>query len=269
MKRRVALLRSLQRPSDAISALIQLLDAIPTDAEAWGELADLYQSQGLGSQAIFGLEEALLIAPNSWNVWPNPFLSPSNPPSNYVTDFWQIHARLGELLFVCSSSSEGDSARLAGKSVQHFCRSIELCDDYLRGLYGLILVSLAQGRESFSYAWFTDLNSLLLLHRPPLTCLITSMPLKAPRTQPLPLRRPSRNSGNSHFGVLGILFSPGRLTISVGHRVEVSSSQPRSCSIASRRPKNSRSIIALLFFGYPNQTYQHVPCDKDVKDLSL
>lgn len=69
MKRRVALLRSLQRPSDAIAALIQLLDAIPTDAEAWGELADLYQSQGLGSQAIFSLEEALLIAPNSWNVW--------------------------------------------------------------------------------------------------------------------------------------------------------------------------------------------------------
>jgi tetratricopeptide (TPR) repeat protein len=68
LKRRIALLRSLNRPSDAISALIQLLDAIPTDAEAWCELADLYQSQGLGSQAIFSLEEALLIAPNSWNV---------------------------------------------------------------------------------------------------------------------------------------------------------------------------------------------------------
>lgn len=62
------MLRSLDRPSDAISGLIQLLDAIPTDAEAWCELADLYQSQGLGSQAIFSLEEALLIAPNSWNV---------------------------------------------------------------------------------------------------------------------------------------------------------------------------------------------------------
>jgi tetratricopeptide (TPR) repeat protein len=68
LKRRVALLRSLNRSSDAISALIQLLDAIPTDAEAWCELADLYQSQGLSSQAIFSLEEALLIAPNSWNV---------------------------------------------------------------------------------------------------------------------------------------------------------------------------------------------------------
>lgn len=68
MKRRVALLRSLNRSADAISALIQLLDAVPTDAEAWCELADLYQSQGLGSQAVFSLEEALLIAPNAWNV---------------------------------------------------------------------------------------------------------------------------------------------------------------------------------------------------------
>lgn len=51
----------------------------------------------------------------------------------------QIHARLGEVLYVCGSSPDGD-ARLAGKSVQHFCRSIELCDDYLRGFYGLILV---------------------------------------------------------------------------------------------------------------------------------
>ena len=72
MKRRVVLLRSLNRPSDAIATLIQFLDAIPTDAEGWCELADLYQSQGLSAQAIFSLEEALLIAPNAWNVWPPP-----------------------------------------------------------------------------------------------------------------------------------------------------------------------------------------------------
>lgn len=69
MKRRVALLRSMARPADAISALIELVDAMPTDAEAWCELADLYRSQGMSSQAIFSLEEALLVAPNAWNVW--------------------------------------------------------------------------------------------------------------------------------------------------------------------------------------------------------
>lgn len=66
--------------------------------------------------------------------------STESPPA-HVADLLQIHARLGELLYVCSSaSSEGDPARLAGKSVQHFCRSIELCDDYLRAFYGLVLV---------------------------------------------------------------------------------------------------------------------------------
>lgn len=36
--------------------------------EAWMELSDLYLSQGLHSQALFCLEEVLLVAPNSWNV---------------------------------------------------------------------------------------------------------------------------------------------------------------------------------------------------------
>lgn len=49
-------------------ALNSLLDASPTDAEAWAELADLYISQGLYQQGIFALEEVLLITPNAWNV---------------------------------------------------------------------------------------------------------------------------------------------------------------------------------------------------------
>ena len=49
-------------------ALNSLLDASPTDAEAWAELADLYVSQGLYQQGIFALEEVLLITPNAWNV---------------------------------------------------------------------------------------------------------------------------------------------------------------------------------------------------------
>lgn len=67
-KRRVALLRSMGRVGDAIGALRELLDASPIDAEAWSELADMYISQGAYSQAIFCLEEVLLITPNAWNV---------------------------------------------------------------------------------------------------------------------------------------------------------------------------------------------------------
>lgn len=68
MKRRIALLRTLGRANDAIDALVELLDASPTDIEAWSELADLYLAQGLFSQAEYCLEEVLLVAPNAWNV---------------------------------------------------------------------------------------------------------------------------------------------------------------------------------------------------------
>ena len=75
MKRRIAVLRLMSRPAAAITSLIELLEATPTDAEAWCELADLYQSQGMSAQGIFCLEEALLITPNAWNVCiPSKFL---------------------------------------------------------------------------------------------------------------------------------------------------------------------------------------------------
>ncbi len=67
-KRRIALLKSLNKTTEAISALNQLLDSSPTDAEAWAELSDLYVSQGLYQQAIFALEEVILITPYAWNV---------------------------------------------------------------------------------------------------------------------------------------------------------------------------------------------------------
>lgn len=67
-KRRIALLKSLDKIPEAIVALNQFLDSSPTDAEAWAELADLYVSQGLYQQGIFALEEVLLVTPYAWNV---------------------------------------------------------------------------------------------------------------------------------------------------------------------------------------------------------
>jgi tetratricopeptide (TPR) repeat protein len=137
-KRRIALLRSLKKTTEAITALNLFLDVSPTDAEAWAELADLYASQGMHQQAIFALEEVLLITPNAWNV----------------------HARLGEVLYMTAAASgpTGDSQdKYLAESLRRFCRSIELCDDYLRGYYGLkltstrLLVILLQGsRQSKS-----------------------------------------------------------------------------------------------------------------------
>ncbi len=41
------------------------------------------------------------------------------------------------------AGSAGDSSadKYLGDALSRFCRSIELCDDYLRGYYGLKLVS--------------------------------------------------------------------------------------------------------------------------------
>lgn len=67
-KRRVALLKSLNRPEKAIEWLVELLRLSPTDVEAWAELSDLYLEMGMYSQAVFAMEEVLLSLPNAWNV---------------------------------------------------------------------------------------------------------------------------------------------------------------------------------------------------------
>ncbi|KAL8680177.1 MAG: hypothetical protein Q9186_003589 [Xanthomendoza sp. 1 TL-2023] len=117
-KRRIALLRSLSREADATNALVELLEASPTDIESWAELCELYVSQGFYQQAEFCLEEILLSTPNAWN----------------------IHARLGEILYISAAASQDQIGALA-ESVRRFCRSVELCDGYIRGYYGLKLAS--------------------------------------------------------------------------------------------------------------------------------
>ncbi|KAL8694144.1 MAG: hypothetical protein Q9218_001141 [Villophora microphyllina] len=117
-KRRAALLRSLSREAEAIDALVELLEASPTDIEAWAELSELYVLHGCYQQAEFCLEEILLSAPNAWNM----------------------HARLGEILYIAAATTHDKVGSLA-ESVRRFCRSIELCDGYLRGYYGLMVAS--------------------------------------------------------------------------------------------------------------------------------
>ena len=120
-KRRAALLRSVGKTDEAIKALSNILDSSPVDAEAWAELGDMYLTQGLYEQAIFCFEEVLLMMPNAWNM----------------------HAKLGEVLYLSAGRTEAaaDQLRMLSESMRRFCRSIELCDDYLRGYYGLKLVS--------------------------------------------------------------------------------------------------------------------------------
>ncbi|CAK7198282.1 Inositol phosphatase SIW14 [Sporothrix eucalyptigena] len=140
-KRRVALLRSMEKTAEAVAGLVALLDFSPTDSEAWAELADVYLEQGLYAQAVYALEEVLVLAPNAWNV----------------------HARLGEVEYMAASTSAGGSdaatQKYAAESLKRFCRSIELCDDYLRGFYGLKLVTSFVLKNSGKWPKLKDANN--------------------------------------------------------------------------------------------------------------
>lgn len=89
-------------------------------------------------QAIYSLEEVLLISPNAWNVRVFPHLILFQTLTKL-----QIHARLGEVVFAGTkaTSSGNQAATVSGlaRAMRAFCRSIELCNDYLRGYYGLKL----------------------------------------------------------------------------------------------------------------------------------
>lgn len=121
-KRRTSLIRAVGKPADALECLVQFLTSFPADVEAWCELSDLYMVQGMIPQAIFCLEEALVNSPNAWN----------------------LHARLGEVNYLASqSSSDGVAAsdKHLAEAVRRFARSVELCQDYVRGYYGLKMVT--------------------------------------------------------------------------------------------------------------------------------
>lgn len=148
-KRRIAFLKSTGKANEATQKLVDLLQVSPTDAEAWSELAELYLAQNSYDQAIFALEEVLLIAPNAWNM----------------------HARLGEAIFIsttaAASNSPSEFARGLAEAMRRFCRSIELCNNYLRGYYGLklttkkliqVLPQASKGKEKDNpEAAYTDL----------------------------------------------------------------------------------------------------------------
>ncbi|KAK6832938.1 hypothetical protein PG987_007632 [Apiospora arundinis] len=115
VKRRVALLRSIGRIPDAVTALTGLLDFSPTDSEAWSELSDIYFSK------------ACMVRPYM--------------PWRRCSYFSRTRGMIGELLLMAiKSGDQSDSAKQLGEALKRFCRSIELCDDYLRGYYGLKLL---------------------------------------------------------------------------------------------------------------------------------
>ena len=51
-------------------------------------------------------------------------------------------------------SGQGDAPRRLSEALKRFCRSIELCDDYLRGYYGLKLVSILKDSRAIRIGGF-------------------------------------------------------------------------------------------------------------------
>jgi tetratricopeptide (TPR) repeat protein len=121
--------------TEAITQLTGLLKFSPTDGEAWAELSDLYLSQGMVEQAIFCLEEVLLIQPHAWNVSWNCYL--------FQMLTGQMHAKLGEIIYSTADfkANAVELSRVMSESMRRYLRSVELCENYLKGYYGLKLVS--------------------------------------------------------------------------------------------------------------------------------
>jgi hypothetical protein len=64
----------------------------------------------------------------------------------------KIHARLAEIIYTSSESvtNSGELARVLAESMRRFLRSIELCENYLRGYYGLKLVGQLVPRKNIT-----------------------------------------------------------------------------------------------------------------------
>lgn len=78
-----------------------------------------------------------------------------------------MHARLGEILYMAATANEAGSDKYLAESFRRFCRSIELCDDYLRGYYGLKLVGYHELNSPLNINSFQTTNRLLEATQPP------------------------------------------------------------------------------------------------------
>jgi hypothetical protein len=58
---------------------------------------------------------------------------------------------------MAATATDTNPDKYLAESVRRFCRSIELCDDYLRGYYGLKLVCLSSDTVFMALCFLTKL----------------------------------------------------------------------------------------------------------------
>ncbi|KAK9473616.1 uncharacterized protein V1510DRAFT_414506 [Dipodascopsis tothii] len=116
-KRKVQALKS-SGPAAYIGGLRKLLDIFPADAESWAELAQAYRDAGMYAQALYALDEVILLFPSAYNM----------------------HALAGEVgLEAAAAAPQAGRAALLETAVKHSLRAAELCDDYVRGWAGALV----------------------------------------------------------------------------------------------------------------------------------
>ncbi|RKP07103.1 TPR-like protein [Thamnocephalis sphaerospora] len=116
-KRQIAILKGRGRTQEAITALVAFLDTYHADQEAWLELCDLYLSACMYAQALFCVEEVIL-------------MQPQNPG---------LHLKCAEILYT------QDQVAMALKS---YCRVVELSPTHTRAWYGVKLCATRLLRTS-------------------------------------------------------------------------------------------------------------------------
>jgi len=105
-KRKVAVYKAKGLNKEAINTLVLYLDSFVVDTESWMELADLYFKMNMYHQASFCYEELILL----------------NPSNHFY------HMYYAETLYILGKYP---------LSLKAYCRSVELCDTSMRGLYGI------------------------------------------------------------------------------------------------------------------------------------
>lgn len=113
IKRRITFTKSLGRVGEAIALLVAYLDTYYTDADAWAELGDLYLEIDQFDKAAFSWSEVILLKPHDY----------------------EVHARYAETIY--AQAQQSNDAALFHVALKSFLRSIELCDDYVRGFCGV------------------------------------------------------------------------------------------------------------------------------------
>lgn len=73
-----------------------------------------------------------------------------------------MHARLAEVLLMAASTASDSPQGYLAESVKRFCRSVELCDDYLRGYYGLKKVGQRTRPSQTLLGIVTDMSCFLV-----------------------------------------------------------------------------------------------------------